>query len=87
MWINALLKRVPKFIVLPPVPFYFESSLAVQKCDLSNAACLCSTQPEYRKLGTSGWLNKNLFNRLLGGIEEELQVLQGSIGSCHQVDA
>uniref|UniRef100_A0AAQ4NXB1 Tumor necrosis factor, alpha-induced protein 2b n=1 Tax=Gasterosteus aculeatus aculeatus TaxID=481459 RepID=A0AAQ4NXB1_GASAC len=41
-------------------------------------------KPEYRKLGTSGWLNKNLFNRLLGGIEEELQGLQGSIGSCHQ---
>ncbi|XP_037342784.2 tumor necrosis factor alpha-induced protein 2-like [Pungitius pungitius] len=41
-------------------------------------------KPEYRKLGTSDWLNKNLFISLLHGLEEELQGLQGSIGSCHQ---
>ncbi|XP_031729063.1 tumor necrosis factor alpha-induced protein 2 isoform X1 [Anarrhichthys ocellatus] len=41
-------------------------------------------KPEYRKLGTSDWLNNNLFEKLLAGIEKELQDLQGSMESCHQ---
>ncbi|KAM6917365.1 tumor necrosis factor alpha-induced protein 2 [Lycodopsis pacificus] len=44
-------------------------------------------EPEYRKLGTSDWLKKNLFEKLLAGIEKELQDLQdlqGSMTSCHQ---
>lgn len=56
-----------------------------EKCYLSNASCLCLTQPQYRKLGTSDWLNQPLFEKLLGSIEHELQVLQGLTESCHQV--
>ncbi|KAM9341656.1 tumor necrosis factor alpha-induced protein 2 isoform 2-T2 [Symphorus nematophorus] len=41
-------------------------------------------KPQYRKLGTSNWLNKNLFEKLLDSIEHELQDLQGSIEPCHQ---
>ncbi|KAM8913463.1 tumor necrosis factor alpha-induced protein 2-like isoform 2-T2 [Spinachia spinachia] len=41
-------------------------------------------KPEYRKLGTSDWLKNNQFTGLLDGLEEELQGLQGSIGSCHR---
>lgn len=56
------------------------------RCYLSNASWLCLTQPQYRKLGTSDWLNKNLFEKLLLSIENELQDLQGSVEPCHQVD-
>ncbi|XP_070835817.1 tumor necrosis factor alpha-induced protein 2-like [Chaetodon trifascialis] len=38
----------------------------------------------YRKLGTSDWLNKDLFEKLLVSIEQQLQDLQGSIEACHQ---
>ncbi|XP_070776384.1 tumor necrosis factor alpha-induced protein 2 [Enoplosus armatus] len=41
-------------------------------------------KPQYRKLGTSDWLNKSLFEKLLVSAEKELQDLQGSIESCHQ---
>ncbi|XP_033497952.2 tumor necrosis factor alpha-induced protein 2 isoform X1 [Epinephelus lanceolatus] len=41
-------------------------------------------KPQYRKLGTSDWLNKPLFEKLLVSIENELQGLQGSIVSSHQ---
>ncbi|XP_041809815.1 tumor necrosis factor alpha-induced protein 2-like isoform X2 [Chelmon rostratus] len=42
-------------------------------------------KPHYRKLGTSDWLHKQLFEKLLVSIEQELQELQGSIESCHQM--
>ncbi|KAG8013091.1 Tumor necrosis factor alpha-induced protein 2 [Nibea albiflora] len=41
-------------------------------------------KPHYRKLGTSDWLNKSTFKKLLDGIKEELQDLHGSTESCHQ---
>ncbi|XP_042357203.1 tumor necrosis factor alpha-induced protein 2-like isoform X2 [Plectropomus leopardus] len=41
-------------------------------------------KPQYRKLGTSDWLNKPLFEKLLVSLEKELQDLQGSTESCHQ---
>ncbi|KAI3367095.1 hypothetical protein L3Q82_008160 [Scortum barcoo] len=41
-------------------------------------------KPQYRKLGTNDWLNKSAFAKLLGGIEEELQGLQGLVESCQQ---
>ncbi|XP_070698095.1 tumor necrosis factor alpha-induced protein 2-like [Pempheris klunzingeri] len=41
-------------------------------------------KPQYRKLGTSDWLNKSLFEELLVSITQELQDLQGSIESCNQ---
>ena len=55
-----------------------------------SVTCLMSrlflTQPQYRQLGTSDWLNKSLFDKLLLSIERELQDLQGSVEPCHQVD-
>ncbi|XP_068608111.1 tumor necrosis factor alpha-induced protein 2-like [Brachionichthys hirsutus] len=41
-------------------------------------------KPQYRKLGTSDWLNKPLFDRLLVSMERQLQELQGSTEPCHQ---
>ncbi|XP_039993957.1 tumor necrosis factor alpha-induced protein 2-like isoform X2 [Xiphias gladius] len=41
-------------------------------------------KPQYRKLGTSDWLNKPLFEKLLASIQTESQELQGSKESCHQ---
>ncbi|XP_050934235.1 tumor necrosis factor alpha-induced protein 2 isoform X1 [Lates calcarifer] len=41
-------------------------------------------KPQYRKLGTSDWLNKPLFEKLLVSIQAEIQELQGSKESCHQ---
>lgn len=41
-------------------------------------------KPHYQKLGTSDWLNKNMFEKLLIGMEKELQELQGSNQTCHQ---
>ncbi|CAK6980988.1 tumor necrosis factor alpha-induced protein 2-like [Scomber scombrus] len=42
-------------------------------------------KPQYRKLGTSDWLNKPTpFDNLLSGIEKEIGDLQGSIEACHQ---
>ncbi|XP_045919634.1 tumor necrosis factor alpha-induced protein 2 isoform X2 [Micropterus dolomieu] len=41
-------------------------------------------KPQYRKLGTSDWLNKPLFEKLLVSIENEIQDLRGSIENCHQ---
>lgn len=41
-------------------------------------------KPHYKKLGTSDWLNKGLFEKLLINIEPELQDLQGSTHVCHQ---
>ncbi|XP_054469847.1 tumor necrosis factor alpha-induced protein 2-like isoform X2 [Anoplopoma fimbria] len=38
----------------------------------------------YRKLGTTDWLNRPLFEKLLVDIAKEIQDLQGSIESCHQ---
>ncbi|XP_060938379.1 tumor necrosis factor alpha-induced protein 2-like [Limanda limanda] len=41
-------------------------------------------KPHYRKLGTSEWLNKPEFERLLVGIQTQSEELQGSKESCHQ---
>ncbi|KAM7376384.1 hypothetical protein PAMP_006125 [Pampus punctatissimus] len=41
-------------------------------------------KPQYRKLGTSDWLNKSTFENLLVKIKDEIQDLQGSAESCHQ---
>ncbi|XP_040917097.1 tumor necrosis factor alpha-induced protein 2 isoform X2 [Toxotes jaculatrix] len=41
-------------------------------------------RPHYRKLGTSDWLNKPLFEKLLVSIETEIQGLRGSKESCHR---
>ncbi|XP_026163471.1 tumor necrosis factor alpha-induced protein 2 isoform X2 [Mastacembelus armatus] len=41
-------------------------------------------KPLYKKLGTSDWLNKTLFENLLISIEREIQDVQGSTESCHQ---
>ncbi|KAE8290327.1 hypothetical protein D5F01_LYC12049 [Larimichthys crocea] len=41
-------------------------------------------KPHYRKVGTSDWLNKSAFKKLLDGVKDELQDLHGSNESCHQ---
>ncbi|XP_063355688.1 tumor necrosis factor alpha-induced protein 2-like [Pelmatolapia mariae] len=41
-------------------------------------------KPHYLKLGTSDWLKKNTFEKLLYSTEEELQELQGSSRSAYQ---
>ncbi|XP_039459697.1 tumor necrosis factor alpha-induced protein 2-like isoform X2 [Oreochromis aureus] len=41
-------------------------------------------KPHYQKVGTSDWLKKNTFEKLLNSTEEELQELQGLTQSCHQ---
>uniref|UniRef100_A0A3P9AZ85 Tumor necrosis factor alpha-induced protein 2-like n=1 Tax=Maylandia zebra TaxID=106582 RepID=A0A3P9AZ85_9CICH len=41
-------------------------------------------KPHYQKVGTSDWLKKNTFEKLLNSTEDELQELQGSTQSCHQ---
>lgn len=41
-------------------------------------------KPHYKKVGTSDWLKKNTFEKLLNSTEEELQELQGLTQSCHQ---
>lgn len=41
-------------------------------------------KPQYRRLGTSDWLNNPLFENLLVSIEKELQDLQELTESCHQ---
>ncbi|XP_019204088.1 exocyst complex component 3-like protein 2 [Oreochromis niloticus] len=41
-------------------------------------------KPHYKKLGTSDWLKKNTFEKLLNSTEEELQQLQGSSQSSYQ---
>ncbi|XP_053289832.1 tumor necrosis factor alpha-induced protein 2 isoform X1 [Pleuronectes platessa] len=41
-------------------------------------------KPHYRKLGTSEWLNKPEFERLLDSIQTQSKELQGSKESCHQ---
>ncbi|CAI5697057.1 unnamed protein product [Oreochromis niloticus] len=41
-------------------------------------------KPHYKKLGTSDWLKKNTFEKLLNSTEEELQELQGSSQSSYQ---
>ncbi|XP_035761765.1 tumor necrosis factor alpha-induced protein 2-like [Neolamprologus brichardi] len=41
-------------------------------------------KPHYQKVGTSDWLKKNTFEKLLNSTEDELQELQGSSQSCHQ---
>ncbi|KAL3969141.1 CUB and sushi domain-containing protein [Sarotherodon galilaeus] len=41
-------------------------------------------KPHYQKLGTSDWLKKNTFKKLLNSTEEELQELQGSSQSSYQ---
>ncbi|XP_006786352.1 tumor necrosis factor alpha-induced protein 2-like [Neolamprologus brichardi] len=43
-----------------------------------------SLKPHYQKVGTSDWLKKNTFEKLLNSTEDELQELQGSSQSCHQ---
>lgn len=46
---------------------------------------LCLLQQHYRKLGTSEWLNQQLFEPLLDTITHEFQDVKGSTESCHQV--
>lgn len=46
---------------------------------------LCLLQQQYRKLGTSEWLNQHLFEPLLDTITHEFQDVKGSTDSCHQV--
>ncbi|XP_051812544.1 tumor necrosis factor alpha-induced protein 2 isoform X2 [Acanthochromis polyacanthus] len=41
-------------------------------------------KPHYQKLGTSDWLKKNPFEKLLSSIEKELEDLQGSSLLCNQ---
>nr|XP_023008099.2 tumor necrosis factor alpha-induced protein 2 isoform X1 [Maylandia zebra] len=41
-------------------------------------------KPHYQKLGTSDWLKKNTFEKLLNSTEDELQELQGSSQSSYQ---
>ncbi|XP_019204237.1 tumor necrosis factor alpha-induced protein 2 [Oreochromis niloticus] len=41
-------------------------------------------KPHYQKVGTSDWLKKNTFEKLLNSAEEELRELQGLTQSCHQ---
>ncbi|CAI5697056.1 unnamed protein product [Oreochromis niloticus] len=41
-------------------------------------------KPHYQKVGTSDWLKKNTFEKLLNSTEEELQELQGSSQSSYQ---
>uniref|UniRef100_A0A668TGY7 Tumor necrosis factor, alpha-induced protein 2b n=1 Tax=Oreochromis aureus TaxID=47969 RepID=A0A668TGY7_OREAU len=41
-------------------------------------------KPHYKKVGTSDWLKKNTFEKLLNSTEEELQQLQGSSQSSYQ---
>lgn len=41
-------------------------------------------KPQYRKLGTSDWLNKSVFENLLVSIEQQIQDLQGAAESCHK---
>ncbi|XP_039897390.1 tumor necrosis factor alpha-induced protein 2-like [Simochromis diagramma] len=41
-------------------------------------------KPHYQKVGTSDWLKKNTFEKMLNSTEEELQELQGLTQSCHQ---
>ncbi|XP_044231284.1 tumor necrosis factor alpha-induced protein 2-like [Thunnus albacares] len=41
-------------------------------------------KPQYRKLGTSDWLNKSVFENLLVSIEQQIQDLQGAAELCHQ---
>ncbi|XP_028252077.1 tumor necrosis factor alpha-induced protein 2-like isoform X2 [Parambassis ranga] len=41
-------------------------------------------KPQYQKLGTDDWLNKNQFENLLKGIESQLHELKGSTPACYQ---
>ncbi|XP_017262998.1 tumor necrosis factor alpha-induced protein 2 isoform X2 [Kryptolebias marmoratus] len=41
-------------------------------------------KPHYQKLGTSDWLKKNAFEKLLSSLEMELQGFQDLHPSCHQ---
>uniref|UniRef100_A0A3P9AZC2 Tumor necrosis factor alpha-induced protein 2-like n=1 Tax=Maylandia zebra TaxID=106582 RepID=A0A3P9AZC2_9CICH len=41
-------------------------------------------KPHYQKVGTSDWLKKNTFEKLLNSTEDELQELQGSSQSSYQ---
>ncbi|XP_042079654.1 tumor necrosis factor alpha-induced protein 2-like [Haplochromis burtoni] len=41
-------------------------------------------KPHYQKVGTSDWLKKNTFEKLLNSTEDELQELQGSRQSSYQ---
>ncbi|XP_039459626.1 tumor necrosis factor alpha-induced protein 2-like [Oreochromis aureus] len=41
-------------------------------------------KPHYQKVGTSDWLKKNTFKKLLNSTEEELRELQGSSQSSYQ---
>uniref|UniRef100_A0A3P8PJ96 Exocyst complex component Sec6 n=1 Tax=Astatotilapia calliptera TaxID=8154 RepID=A0A3P8PJ96_ASTCA len=41
-------------------------------------------KPHYQKLGTSDWLKKNTFEKLLNSTEDQLQELQGSSQSSYQ---
>uniref|UniRef100_A0A3P8S1A7 TNF alpha induced protein 2 n=1 Tax=Amphiprion percula TaxID=161767 RepID=A0A3P8S1A7_AMPPE len=41
-------------------------------------------KPHYQKLGTSDWLKKNPFEKLMISVKKELEDLQGSSPSCHQ---
>uniref|UniRef100_A0A3P9AZZ6 Exocyst complex component Sec6 n=1 Tax=Maylandia zebra TaxID=106582 RepID=A0A3P9AZZ6_9CICH len=42
------------------------------------------TSPHYQKVGTSDWLKKNTFEKLLNSTEDQLQELQGSSQSSYQ---
>lgn len=52
-----------------------------------NESCLDFTQPHYRKIGTTEWLNKQAFEKLLVSLQHELQVLQGFTETSHQVSS
>ncbi|XP_071368476.1 tumor necrosis factor alpha-induced protein 2-like isoform X2 [Centroberyx affinis] len=41
-------------------------------------------KPQYRTLGTSDWLKEQVFEKLLGGLEEHIEDLQGLTESCQQ---
>ncbi|XP_078145713.1 tumor necrosis factor alpha-induced protein 2 isoform X2 [Centroberyx gerrardi] len=41
-------------------------------------------KPQYRTLGTSDWLKEQVFEKLLGSLEEHIKDLQGLTESCQQ---
>uniref|UniRef100_H3C172 Exocyst complex component Sec6 n=1 Tax=Tetraodon nigroviridis TaxID=99883 RepID=H3C172_TETNG len=41
-------------------------------------------KPQYRKIGTTEWLNNQVFEKLLMSLQQEIPVLQGSTPTSHQ---
>lgn len=59
----------------------------MQRKTKSVAPVLPALQPLSQKLWTSGWLKKDVFLKLLDGLENELQGFQDLHPSCQQVSS